>query len=55
MATRNPVNTPVEGTVVYPLIYKVFSTIQGGWEWDFWTINSINQNQTHHEKSPHLV
>ena len=27
MATRNPVNSPVEGKVVYPIIYKVFSTI----------------------------
>ena len=30
---------PVEGKVVYPMIYKV-SYIPGGWEWDFSTINS---------------
>ena len=36
MATRNPANSPVEGTVVYPSIYDSFSTIQpGGWPWDF--------------------
>ena len=31
----------VEGTVVYPTIFQGFSTIPGGWEWDFWTINSM--------------
>ena len=24
-----------------PIIYKGFSTIPGGWPWDFWTINSM--------------
>ena len=28
MATRNPANSPVEGTVVYPIIYKVNYTSQ---------------------------
>ncbi len=27
---------------VYPHYLQSFSTIPGGWEWDFWTINSIN-------------
>ena len=27
--------------VVYPIVYKVFSTIPSGWSWDSWTINSI--------------
>ena len=31
--------SPVEGKVVYPMIYKVLY-IPGGWPWDFWTINS---------------
>ena len=30
----------VLGSVVYPIIYKVLY-IPGGWEWDFWTINSV--------------
>ena len=30
---RNP--APVEGQVVYPIIYRVFVNIPGGWEWDF--------------------
>ena len=36
MATRNPVNSPVEGTVVYPITRFYRSQVQ-----DFWTINSI--------------
>ena len=27
--------------VVYPIIYKGFSTIPGRWPWDFWTINRM--------------
>ena len=27
--------------VVYPIIYQGFSTIPGGWDWDFWTINYV--------------
>ena len=40
---RNPVNSPVEGKVVYPIIYRILY-IPGGWEWDFWTINSTIQS-----------
>ena len=29
--------------VVYPIIYRVFIHRTGGWEWDFWTINSIEK------------
>ena len=35
MATRNPVNSPVEVGCLYPVILQGFSTIPGGWEWDF--------------------
>ena len=38
---RNPANQL--RLVVYPTIYRGFSTIPGGWPWDFWTINSIKQ------------
>ena len=38
---RNPVNSSVD-MVVYPIIYKV-SYITGGWEGDFWAIDSILQ------------
>ena len=27
---RYPVNSPVEGTVTYPIIYKVFAYVPGG-------------------------
>ena len=27
--------SPVEGKVVYPIIYKVLAYIPGGWPWDF--------------------
>ena len=34
MATRNPVNSPVEvGSLSHYL--QGFSTMPGGWEWDF--------------------
>ena len=36
---RNPANQL--RLVGYPMIYKDFY-IPGGWEWDFWTINSSN-------------
>ena len=35
---------PVEGTVVYPIIYVRFIHPNGGWEWDIWTINSSTKN-----------
>ena len=35
--------SPVD-MVVYPTIYKVLY-IPGGWEWDFWTINSVECNK----------
>ena len=42
---RNPVNSPVEGTVVFStIIYKVLAPFWGGWEWDFWSINSIKSH-----------
>ena len=31
--------------VVYPIIYKGFIHPNGGWEWDFWTINSITKKK----------
>ena len=27
--------------VVYPIIYKAFTTIPGGWEWDFWLPSTV--------------
>ena len=33
-------HSPVEGQVAYPIVFKVLY-FPGGWEWDFWTINSI--------------
>ncbi len=36
---------PVEvGSLAHDL--QAFSTIPGGWEWDFWTINSIKVEGT---------
>ena len=32
---------PVEGKVVYPMIYHGFSTIPGGWEWDFTSPSTV--------------
>ncbi len=37
------INSPVEGQVVYPIIYKVFHKSQVV-VWDFWTINSPTKN-----------
>ena len=40
MVTRNPARKPVEvGSLSH--YWQRFSTIPGGWPWDFWTINSI--------------
>ena len=41
MVVENPVNSPVEVKVVQiPWFTRFFYTSHGGWEWDFWTINS---------------
>ena len=42
MATRNLANSPVEGKVVeiYHDLWQCLKHPNGGWEWDFWTINS---------------
>ena len=37
---RNPVNSPVEGKVVYPIIYRVLAPSQVV-VWDFWTIKGM--------------
>ena len=44
MATRNPVNSTHQLRLVgswNPMIYKVSKHPKGGWEWDFWAIDSI--------------
>ena len=39
--------------VVYPTILEGFTTIPGGWEWDFWTIkDALHQDPGQH--TPHL-
>ena len=46
MVVRNPVNSPVEEKVVYPMIYMVSKTSQVRWFLpDFWTINSTIQQE----------
>ena len=39
----DPANDHQLSLVVYPIIYRVFIHRTGGWEWDFWTINSIEK------------
>ena len=44
MATRNPVNSPLEVGSSFPLTCSIFFLHpNGGWEWDFWTINSTSK------------
>ena len=38
---RNPANQL--RLVVSPILYEVLAPSEGGWEWDFWTINSIKK------------
>ena len=38
---RNPARKPVEVGSFFPIIYKVFSTIPGGWPWDFWLPSTV--------------
>ena len=45
MATRDPVNSPVEVKVVYPIIYRGFYTSEV--VQDFWTINRRFFQRTH--------
>ena len=44
---RNPAVAPVEGKVVeiplFTRVFHFFSNISGGWEWDFWTIHSLEK------------
>ena len=53
MATRNPVNSPVEVKIVEIYHYlQGLSIIPGGWEWDFWTINSISSGKLARLRNP---
>ena len=50
--------SPVEETVVYlPLFLRGFSTISGGWPWDFWIINSITIDEAWNQsdRKKHMV
>ena len=41
---KSGINSPVEGKpgrVPYPHDLQGFSTMSGGWPWDFWSINSM--------------
>jgi len=42
---RNPANQLIY-VGYHPIIYQGFSTIPGGWPWDFRTINSMVHNYT---------
>ena len=39
--------SPVEGKVVFPQYLQGFMHPTGGWEWDFWTINSMIKDISH--------
>ena len=40
---RNPAPAKLLRLVVYPVFDRFFSTIPGGWGWDFWSINSMGK------------
>ena len=60
-------NSPVEGLVVYPIIYDLAPVdivfyptiykvlyIPGGWSWDFWTISGTTEIKRRLENTQHL-